>query len=187
MSNIKIHGFTPSTYVRSARIGALEVELDHELAPLEFRSETHRTLHPFMKMPVLTDGAATVYETLPILAYLEDVSSRTAFFPSNKADRLRNMTACSVLQDYVYEPVVHGEDDDSKSAAQYALDWAESWLGESNNLGGTHLAAADILFAPMLDHHLSSRDASDVLRHRPNLANWRKAMGERPSFKTSAP
>lgn len=157
MSKITIHGFAPSTYVRTARMGAIEAGVDHDLQPLEFRGAAHRDLHPFARMPILTDGTQAIYETLAILAYLEEKAGSQRLSPAQGAARWRCLAACSVAIDYPYQPVVHGQDDAADEQAGQVLDWAEEWLGGASWFSGSGIGAADLLLAPMIAHRVAGR------------------------------
>jgi glutathione S-transferase len=186
MTKITIHGFAASTFVRTARMAAIELGFDHDLQPLEFRAESHLKLHPFAKMPILTDGAETIYETLAILAYLDEKAGLDNLFPVTGAGRWRCFAACSVALDYAYQPVVHGEDDAANEDAVRVLNWADGWLGASDWLTGTKIGAADHLLVPMIAHRLSKYPQDTVFGDRPALARWFGETAKRDSFVRTA-
>jgi glutathione S-transferase len=186
MPKITIHGVARSTFVRTARMGAIELGIDHDLQRLDFQSDSHRELHPFAKMPILTDGDATIFETLAILAYLDEKASSGRLFPAKGAPRWRCITACSVALDYAYRPVVHAEGDAASEQAGQVLDWADQWLQAMPWFSGSELGAADLFFAPMIAHRLSSHAAESVFDSRPALARWYGSISRRDSFEVTA-
>ena len=182
MAAIKIHGFAPSTYTRTVRMGAIELDIEHQLVPLAFGQPEHFALHPFGKMPALTDGDVTVYETLAILAYLDGRRGNGVLFPQESMRQ--NLAACSVGIDYAYRPVVHVDpkDQDCIDAASRVFDWMETTLAGRKTLAGQEVGAADLLFAPMLDYHVGEAGADRLWFERPNLEAWFAAINERRSF-----
>ena len=71
MSNVKIYGPAPSSYVRTTRMALVEKGVDYELLPIEFGSDAHRALHPYAKVPILEHGDVRLYETQAILRYID--------------------------------------------------------------------------------------------------------------------
>jgi glutathione S-transferase len=65
MQHVELFGFAGSTCVRTARMACIEKHVEHQLKPLEFRADSHRALHPFLRMPVLRAGELVLYETSP--------------------------------------------------------------------------------------------------------------------------
>jgi glutathione S-transferase len=186
MSKITIHGFAASTYVRTARMGAVELGLNHDLQPIEFRANSHIKLHPFAKMPILTSGADTIYETLAILAYLDEMTGSDRLIPASGKPRWQCLTACSVAIDYAYQPVVHGEDGADREHASQVLDWANHWLGAGPWFAGSDIGAADLLFAPMIAHRLTKHEPVSLFDDRPALARWYDTIAKRDSFERTA-
>lgn len=186
MSDITIHGFAASTYVRTARMGAIELRLNHDLQPIEFRAASHLKLHPFAKMPILTDGARTIYETLAILAYLAEEAGSDRLIPVRGAPRWRCLTACSVALDYAYQPLVHGEDAAANEQATRILGWADHWLGATPWFAGSDICAADLLFAPMISYRLTEYSPESLFDGRPALARWYDDISKRDSFERTA-
>ncbi|SPH24963.1 Glutathione S-transferase [Defluviimonas aquaemixtae] len=187
MSKITLHGFAPSTYTRTARMGAIESGIDHDLVPLAYGEPAHLALHPFGKMPILTNGSATVYETLAILDYLDHLNGSPRLFGDSGAERAQIMAAVSAAIDYAYRAVVKIDAEDEPNAAQSAeaakvFDWLEYSLSETRHVASETLSAADLFFAPMLAYHQSKWGAERIRNGRPRLAAWMDAIARRPSF-----
>lgn len=72
MATVDLFGYAPSTYVRTARLVCEEKEIAYSLVPLEFRADSHRDVHPFLKMPALRHGDTVLFETLAIAIYLNE-------------------------------------------------------------------------------------------------------------------
>lgn len=186
MASITIHGFAPSTYTRTARMAAIEVGAEYELAPLAYGKPEHIALHPFGKMPALTDGKRTVFETLAIVAYLDRNYGDGKLLPADTL--VRNLCVISAAIDYVYRPVVHVEKDDAEqlAAVERVFDWLESVLQEGPYLSGDVVGAADLFLAPMLDYHVNEAGSDHVWPDRPALKTWFEAVSARDSFTQTA-
>ncbi len=69
--------FAPRTRATRARWLLEEAGAPHELVPVDLaagenRTPAYRALHPLGKVPVLSDGEVTIYETAAILATIAD-------------------------------------------------------------------------------------------------------------------
>lgn len=192
MEKIIIHGFAPSTYTRSTRMAAIEKGIEHELVPVAYGKPEHFALHPFGKMPAMTIGETTIFETLAIMSYLDDVSGDPTLFGATQQLKADILTMVSVAVDYAYRPVVHIEvkdgkpDADQLSAANKVIDWLEARLGSSRFLAGNDITAADLFFAPMLAYHAKQIGEDRAYNERPMLQQWMAEIGTRTSFKETA-
>lgn len=186
MTQIKIHGFAPSTYTRTARMAAIEVGADHDLVPLAFAQPEHFALHPFGKMPILTNGKDTVFETLAIVAYLDRKFGEGRLFPADAL--IQSLSTISSAIDYAYGPVVKidKENDDDFAAAGKVFDWLESLLQRNPYLSGKAVGAADLFLAPMVAYHIAEVGPDHVWRDRPKLKAWFDSISKRDSFKKTA-
>lgn len=186
MSRITIHGFAPSTYTRTARMAAIEVGADHDLVPLAFGQAEHFALHPFGKMPILTNGKDTVFETLAIVAYLDRKYGKGKLLSAETL--AQNLTTISAAIDYAYRPVVKIDKDNDVdfAAAAKVFDWLETVLQRSPFLSGKAVGAADLFVAPMLAYHIDQVGSDHVWCDRPQLKAWFKTVAERDSFKKTA-
>ena len=186
MKPLTIYGFAPSTYTRTARMGAAEKGVAHVLKPVPFGQPGHFALHPFARLPILQHDAHTVYEALAILAYLDEAFDGDALIPANAADRRRTLQAVSVALDYAYDELVrHSPGDDAPGAdaenLARVLDWLDERAGEAEWLSGGAPGAADLFFAPMFDYHRAQAGAAGIDR-RPALGAWFGRVSSRPSF-----
>ncbi|WP_316355475.1 glutathione S-transferase family protein [Devosia sp.] len=192
MENVIIHGFAPSTYTRSARMAAIEKGIEHELVPVAYGKPEHFALHPFGKMPAMTVGETTTFETLAIMSELDDRSEYPTLFGTTPRQKADILTLVSVAVDYAYQPVVHIEVKDGKpdpnqlAAADRVIDWLEARLGSHPFLAGDELTAADLFFAPMLAYHANQVGEDRAYKKRPCLRRWMDGMGGRASFKETA-
>jgi glutathione S-transferase len=190
MNPIKIFGFAESTYVRTARAICVEKGLPHELVPLEFRAESHRARHPFLKMPTIEHDGNSFFETLAIGTYLDSLSATPALQPANAAQRATMMQWISVAIDYLYRDLVGAllADALAEGAAMTAardLDILEQRLSKSAYLAGDAISLADLFVAPRVAF-AEGKDGRFAPGERGALKRWLEAMTSRESFKATA-
>lgn len=189
MPKITIHGFAPSTYTRSARMAAIELGVEHDLVPIAYGKPEHLVLHPFGKMPVMTSGETTIFETLAVMSWLDEASANPGLFGADRKVRADVFTMVSVATDYAYRPVVHvavkeGEPDSSQMAeADRVLDWLETSPRTGDFLASDKVTAADLFFAPMIAYHAKQVGEDRAYRSRPGLRQWMGRMAARRSFR----
>ena len=182
MTDLTIHGFAPSTYTRTARMAAIELGVEHDLEPVAYGKPEHFALHPFGKMPILTNGKDTVFETLAILAYLDREFGKGKLLPPDSLVQV--LGTISAANDYAYKPVVHIEagNDEQLQAANRFFDSLERVLAQSEYLSGEAVGAADLFVAPMLDYHIAEVGSDHVWSNRPRLEAWFDTIRQRRSF-----
>ncbi|MDX2018976.1 MAG: glutathione S-transferase family protein [Deltaproteobacteria bacterium] len=190
MNPIKIFGFAGSTYVRTARAICVEKGLPHELVPLEFRAESHRARHPFLKMPAIEHEGQSFFETLAVGTYLDSLTATPALQPASTVQRATMMQWISVAIDYLYRDFVGAllADAIAEGATEIAardLDILEQRLSKSPYLAGDTLSLADLFVAPMVAF-AESKDARFAPRERVALKRWLGEMTSRESFKATA-
>ena len=190
-TTITIHGFAPSTYVRTVRMACVEKGLGHELAPLEFRAASHRALHPFARMPALTSGEVHLWETLAILAWLDDHPDARGdaprLLPSEPLARATTLQWVSAANDYVYADLVHelggeGEAKGLRERLREGLEVFARGLGARPYFGGAEPSAADLVLCPMLAHAEAKQLDDPPWVGLEALAAWSRRMQDRPSF-----
>lgn len=147
MADIVLHGCHRNTRVTAARLvlAAKGVEfLFHD---------TQATLHPFDRMPVLTHGDFTVWETPAIAAYVDDAFCGPALAPANAQDRARMNQWISAADGYFYPcTAADGQPlSEALSRLEQALDVLERTLGSGFAfLAGERVSLADYLMLPLL-------------------------------------
>lgn len=191
MPTLEILGFAPSTYTRTARMICLEKGVSHSLEPLEFRAESHRALHPFLKMPVLRHGSLVLFETLAIAVYVDTAFPGPALQPADPEAQARMFGWISAQIDYLY-PALVGELAKSETPAAEALAAArdclavfETALTANPYVAGDTLSLADLYLAPMIAFAEAHTSGPEALRDMPGLAAWQKRIWDRPSFEAT--
>lgn len=186
MADVILYGFAPSTYTRTARMACAESGASHELRPLEFKQPSHFALHPFGKMPVMQLGGVTLFESLAIASYVDDVFGGGRLQPKQPANRARMLQWISASIDYVYRNVVgaliksEATDGAALETARAQLRVADAALAQSAYLAGEKVSLADLFLFPMLDY-AAANAGEPLLMGFTHLSRWHHEMARRPS------
>jgi glutathione S-transferase len=190
MNEIEILGFAPSTYVRTARMAAMEKSVSHRLMPLEFKSPAHFAVHPFGRMPVLRHGALVVHETLAILDYIDNAFDGPPLQPRDARKRASMMSIVSATIDYLYEALVRSTLGDTKpnpAATAQALNYMEQAAAAGDLDAASTITFADLFVAPILGYHVRQDAGKTDVDARPRLSRWYSRISIRPSFQQTQP
>ena len=205
MSDLKVYGFAPSTYVRSVRIALEEKAVSYELAPLEFHGASHYEMHPFGKMPILEHDGLVVGETLAILDYIDAAFDGPRLFPADARARPRTMEWASYAVDYFYPTLVRrllaqrvfvpaqGGAADEAIIADAATEFAgqvkvvDGALAAASHLAGADMTAADVMLAPMFLAAGAAPEVRSVLEALPRIGAWLDRLSDLPSFEATDP
>ena len=156
MKHIEIFGFACSTFVRTVRMACVEKHVDYQILSLEFGQDSHRALHPFMRMPIVRIGMTVLYETLAIATYLDEVVDTPRLAPENSMGRARMLQWISTCSDYLYKDLVRTllkSDDVSEedlAVARRDLEVVDRQLQDGSFLLGNEIYLCDLFLAPMI-------------------------------------
>src|SRR5947199_10025596 len=81
MATIKIYGVPPSTFTRVVRLACHEKGIDYELVPTF--PGTVEPINPFRKIPAMSHGELTIYESSAIVRYLDRVFPGPKLWPDD--------------------------------------------------------------------------------------------------------
>ena len=198
MTDLVLHGLQFSTYVRTAQ-SACEVKgVPYDLRPVDFRSPEFRALHPFGRMPAMTHGDVTLYETLAIATYVDEAFDGPALRPGDAAGRALMLQWISAVNGYLYPALFQGclrerfvkrmrgmEPDEEAIAAmrpaiEEGLAVAEGALTERDFLSGEAVSLADLFLAPILSYFAAAPEGEAILPRHPNLLRWMERMARVP-------
>lgn len=202
---ITLYGFPVSPHVRAARIAFHEagVAIDfREIGLDHLPSDAYGAINPFRKMPALTHGALTLYETPALLTYANGVGGQSGLEPADAAGRARMWQFIGVAQHYLYpvgvmqlyfQNVLAGlfgmDRNDAVAEASVAptglhLDVLEQAL-DGGFLAGRALSLADLYCGAMVDYVARTGDGRRLVAARPRLAAWLDHLRGRDSFKAT--
>jgi len=189
MSQIEVFGFAPSTYVQTALLTAAEKGIPVTLMPLEFQAESHRAVHPYLKMPAMKHGKLALYETAAIAVYLDETFPGPSLQPKNPEGRARMWQWISAANAYFYPAFVQAELSEGGGGEGAAVDQAQALtlldaaLADRPYLAGDALTLADLFVAPMLSFLVEKKGgAAKLLADRKRLAAWLQRVTGRESY-----
>ncbi|MBL8708108.1 MAG: glutathione S-transferase family protein [Rhodospirillaceae bacterium] len=198
-----LYGAAYSVYVRIARLALIEKAVDHERVEIDIFADggppaDYLSRHPFARLPAFQHGDVAVYETGAITRYVEEAFPGPRLMPEDPARRARVNQLVSVLDNYLYRPLVwdihvardaavksgNAADETAIAAAvakvRHCLGVLESGAGDW--LAGDALTLADLYAAPMIAYGVMTDEGRALLQERPRLAAWWQRMSARPSL-----
>jgi glutathione S-transferase len=207
MSEFTVHSIPGSPYGRAVLATLEEKGADYRLSPVapgSFRSPEHLARHPFGKVPVLSHGDFSLYETQAILRYLDRVLPTPPLTPADPRaagvmDQLMNLNDCYLFKGVndvigfqrVVGPRLMGLTPDEALIAQ-ALPHAHvvfaelaRLLGEKPFFAGHDLSLADLMLAPQVAFIAETPEWETLGAPRKNLAAWIDRVEARPSFQAT--
>ena len=192
MSKVEIFGFGGSTCVRTALMVCEEKGVEHAVVPLDFGAASHRTLHPFLKIPAMRHGKVSPFETAAIATYVDAIGPGPALQPDRAEDRALMWQWVSSSIDHLYDPFVRsalsdgGDSAAAQESRQNAFEAIEGALAGHRFFAGEALSLADLFIAPMIAFDLGRRRREGVdaaFDRQPGLAAWYDRVAARDSFK----
>ncbi len=205
MSDITIHGFSASTYTRTARLAAEEKGLAYRLADPEMGTDGYLKLRPFGKMPAMSHGEVRLFETFAITRYFDEAFDGPALQPADAGQRAHMTQWVSANVDYMYPTIVIGlivprllypqrdvaVDKEALKENLPAIDnqlaIAEDVLGSSPYLAGAEASIADFFVTPMNACLPAMPESKAALAKCPNIQAWQERMSGRGSFAATQP
>ncbi len=190
---VHLHGYRYSVYNRIARLVLLAKEVEHrtvEVDPFAELSEAYLMLHPFGRVPLLTDGAFKLFETSAITRYVDRAFKGRSLQPEGAAALARMDQVIAVIDAYAYWPMVrqvssHGffrpflgeesnreEVDAGLEASGKVLSFLDGAAAEGEVLNGRDFTLADFHVAPMIDYFVRADEGKAALAAHPALQGW---------------
>lgn len=196
-----LYGAAYSVYVRIVRLVLLEKEIAHDLVEIDIFADSgppadYLKRQPFGRIPAFSHNGLDLYETSAIARYVDEAFSGPKLQPDDPAKRARMNQIISVLDNYLYRPLVwgvyvpviekggensEGAIADSVAKSRHCLSVIESGIG-GEYLAGETLTLADLYAAPMIAYGLMTDQGQATLAERPQLAAWWKRLSARPSM-----
>ncbi|CAM4385139.1 glutathione S-transferase family protein [Palleronia rufa] len=192
MSDTVLHGFSGSTYVRTARIILHRKGVPYDQNPVDVLAgepgqPEHLARHPFGKVPVLDIDGHRLRETDAIVRYLEATRDGPSALPESAWDRARADEIVSLVHAYGYDALVgvafyHIKPEfignPSEDRHRETLERAKTFMalvgeirGGDDWLAGAHVSLADYTLAPIL-FYTGMTPHQDELLAAGGLADW---------------
>jgi len=199
-----LYGAAYSVYVRIVRLALMEKGVGHDLVEVDIFAEggppaDHSDRHPFGRIPAFRHGDLRIYETGAIARYVDEGFPGPALQPVDAAARARMNQVVSVLDNYLYRPLVWGvyvPRSEVASAcdevaigvaaakARHCLGIVEAGM-TGDWLAGDRLTLADLYAAPMIAYGLLTVEGREMLAGLPRLAAWWQRVNSRPAMAAS--
>ena len=210
MSKPTLYGPSYSTYVRSARLALEEKGVAYELVDVAMLKGAHKepaflARNPFGKVPAFSHDGLNLYETGPIMRYVERAFPGPALMPADPKAAARVDQVMSIVDSFAYPcmigalvwqravvPMQGGKPDDAVVAAampQVKLSASEfvRLLGDGPWFGGASISLADLHLAPVMAYVSGTPEGGELLTAHPKLKAWWDRMAGRPSLAKTAP
>lgn len=208
---LTVWGASYSVYSRVVRLALIEKGLAHDWQEVDVFGDAEaqaaqRARHPFGKVPVLDHDGFMLYETGPILRYLEaPVFGAAALLPAEPRARARAEQIAGICDAYAYRAMVWDvwvelvskpRDAEAPDMARVQDGLAEARIilgaisalagnGPAEALVGGRVSHADIFLAPVMDYFASVPPARALLAGFPRLNAWWEAWEFRPSMRAT--
>jgi glutathione S-transferase len=190
---VHLHGYRYSVYTRIARLALLSKKVGHriiEVDPFAELPDAYLRLHPFGRVPVLTHGAFSLFETGAITRYVDRTFEGPSLQPGTAAALARMDQVISVIDSYAYRPMVRQvashaffrplfgetssreEIDSGLEASAKILSFLDGVAGEGLVLSGRDFTLADCHLAPMMDYFVRAGEGKVALSSHLALQRW---------------
>ena len=205
-----VYGPRYSTYARSVIMALMEKRVPHDVVHVdmdkrEHKAAEHLARHPFGMLPAFEHNGFKIYESLPILQYIDDAFPGTRLTPADIHSRTRALQIISVINAYAYRPLVWGifvpriftepgQPVDEAAiataveAGTLALKAIENLMTEPDPyLVGRQVSLADLLLVPVLHYFAGTPEGGQLMPRFSKLAAWHAALKTRPSVAETVP
>jgi glutathione S-transferase len=205
-----VYGPRYSVYTRAVIMSLIEKKVAYDLVHVEMDDNEHRApehlqRHPFGMLPAFEHNGFMIYETVPILLYVDDAFPGTRLMPGDIHRRTRTLQILSVINSYAYRPLVWGifvprtffkpdrvVDEAAVAEAvktgEHALRAIEDLMMNPDPfLVGRQISLGDLLLEPVVHYLATTAEGQAVLTRVPKIAAWHTALQGRPSVKETVP
>ena len=201
-----LFGASYSVYVRAARLALVEKGVSYRQIEVDIFSQDevpdeYLQRQPFRRIPALEHEGFRLYETGAITRYVDEAFDGPPLMPSGLHARARVNQVLSVIDSYLYRPLVRciyverclrpcdGRLPDEAKIAS-ALPLARTCLAALDELldpvgpfvAGPGPSLADLHLAPMAAYFSRAREAAALMRNCSRLSRWWEVMRARPSM-----
>lgn len=205
-----------SPYAWRAMLALEHKGLPYESKRLDPSKAEHKTpeylaVNPRGKVPALTDGDTSIYESLAITEYVERLQPEPNLLGTSASEAAAITQCISELDNYTFDalmgivrPVLFLDSDPQLSDLEEAVSdshtefrYLENRLSASDYLASNRFTAADIAFVPVLEYVLRAAEKQTLsddgfgflpLADRyPNIAAWRNRIVTVPAYDKAYP
>lgn len=203
MNTVKLYGAPPSSYVRTARMTCVEKGAEHELVVQNPQSPEQKAMHPFGKMPAMTHGDVTLFETSAICRYIDQAFDGPALTPSGATDAAVMEQWISVINCYLYGSMIKnyslvyifagfkGQEPDREKitagvpAMAEGLQMLDKGYDGKDWLAGDAMSLADLFVAPVVQTVNMFPEGQEAMASCANVKRVFEVMSARDSYKAA--
>lgn len=194
-ASVTLHGPDYSPYVRVVRLVLEEKSVDYRLNQIDFLAEgfpdDHRSLHPFLRVPVLEHNGLRVFETSAIVRYLEDRFPSPILVPAEVEQRAFVNQTISIVDAYAKQAMIHDvfvqrvmspirSEVPDEARIQSGLKVAETVLATFDEMHqkkhvwllSDEMTLADLYLIPMFLYFTQAPEGRSLLAGYPDLQRW---------------
>ncbi len=197
MSEVILHGFAPSSYVRTCLMALDEKGVAYTHDPVMPQTPEQLARHPWGKIPALSHGGVTLFESLAITRYVDEAFEGPALQPADPADRAQMDQWISAYIDYMYAPIVRSiiiqrvvaetPDSDVIAAAmpdaEKSIGILDDRLAATPYLAGSAISLADLFVLPAINYLAMVPEGGPLLEPAVNVTEWAARIEARDSAK----
>jgi glutathione S-transferase len=205
MADVTVYGSPASTYVRSVRMTLAEKDVPYELVEGWADHPEIAKRQPFGKVPAFRHGDLELYESFAIARYVDEAFRGPALQPGDAKARARMTQLISMHSSYCYPTMIGGiviervapklfnrpaDEEKVKNAVpgvDKVLGVLEPMAGSGPYLLGREVSLADLFLYPVMFFLSLMPEGEPLLKKRPALSKWLKAVGDRQSAKDTMP
>ncbi|MGR3616257.1 MAG: glutathione S-transferase family protein [Paracoccaceae bacterium] len=206
--SVTLHGYKFSVYTRIARLVLHENNVQYttvEIDPFDPPFDEYLRKHPFGRVPTLTHGTFSFFETGAITRYVDRAFEGPALQPVGVNALARMDQVISVIDNYGYWSMVrqvfshgyflplHDEEGDPKEIqdglerAETVLGFLEQIVSEGLVLNGSTRSLADWHLAPMMDYFVRTTEGTRALGQYPQVEAWWERISTLDSLQETDP
>ncbi len=205
---VTLYGYRYSVYNRIARMALHMKDVVYDIVevdPFTDLDPAYLNLHPFGRVPVLTHGTFSIFETLAITRYIDHVFTGVSLQPDNAKAFARMDQVIGIIDNYGYWPMIRqvfsqrvfrplagvpsSEEDivAGLAASHKVLTVLDRIAKEELVLNGRIITLADCHLAPMMDYFVRADEGRDALLSYPALCRWWEQVSIMPILQSTDP
>lgn len=207
-NKVTLHGYRFSVYHRIARVILAEkgvVCAIVDVNPFADVPGEYLGLHPFGRVPALSHGGFSLYETSAIGRYIDTAFSGPSLTPTDARAAGRMAQVIAIIDNYGYWPMVRqvfshrvfqplmgetaseAEIELGLAASAKALRALEVIAAEGLVLNAAGPTLADCHLGPMIDYFTAAEEGAQMLGAHPALSAWWERFRVRGSMAATDP
>lgn len=208
MAAVKLYGPLASTATSRALACLLEKQVEYQLVPVDLKKGEHKkppflAMQPFGQVPVLQDGALTLFESRAIVRYIAEkyaAQGTIGLLGKSLAERAAieqwmevesqayNPPSSTLVFQLAFAPLWgipqnQAEIAKNEQKLSKALDVYEKRLSESKYLAGDEFSIADLSHLPNTEYLVNATGKSELITSRKYVNAWWENISSRDSWK----